>query len=95
MKPKKIKIEDSELNIEWDDETESSIPLNKLRMNCPCAYCNKEREEQSRSYIPVYSDKQMEISGIKKIGNYAIGIDWKDGHNTGIFEFNNLKNLAK
>jgi ATP-binding protein involved in chromosome partitioning len=32
---------------------------------------------------------------ISSIGNYAIGIDWNDGHNSGIYSFNHLRSLGE
>ena len=29
------------------------------------------------------------------IGNYAILVDWSDGHNTGFFPFNAIRDLSK
>lgn len=94
MAPTKLEIKDKKLQIIWDDNSVSEIDLKKLRINCPCAYCSKEREEQSKSYIPLFFDNQLEISEINLVGSYALGLKWKDGHNTGIFEFNQLRKLS-
>ena len=32
---------------------------------------------------------------ISLIGNYAILVDWSDGHNTGFFPFNAIRDLSK
>jgi ATP-binding protein involved in chromosome partitioning len=32
---------------------------------------------------------------ISSIGNYAIGIDWNDGHNSGIYSFNHPRSLGE
>jgi len=29
------------------------------------------------------------------IGNYAIMVDWSDGHNTGFFPYSTIRDLAK
>lgn len=94
MNPTKIQIKDSNFFIDWDDGDSSEISLQELRRNCPCAYCSKDREEKRDSYLPIYSDQQVAISEINTVGSYAIGVKWKDGHNTGIFEFSHLKNLT-
>jgi DUF971 family protein len=96
MRPTKIKLSnDSEMFlIKWDDQTESEIPLLKLRRLCPCATCLSERENQSKSYIPLFNKNQLKISSIKPVGSYALGITWGDGHNTGIYEFPFLKKLS-
>lgn len=96
MSPVKIKIlEGKNLFIKWDDNSESLIRLKKLRKFCPCATCITIRERQSKTYIPIFNENQIKISNISVVGNYAIGIAWKDGHNTGIYEYAFLKNLSK
>ena len=95
MTPVKIKLKEMSLSVRWEDGSESKIKLANLRRNCPCALCASEREEQSGSYIPLYSDEQLGISNIQVVGNYAVGIIWKDNHNTGIYNFEQLKKLAE
>jgi DUF971 family protein len=36
-----------------------------------------------------------EVKNIEVVGEYAIQITWKDGHNTGIFSWDYLKQLEK
>ena len=48
-------------------------------------------KEQSKTYIPIFNQNQIAISNLKIVGNYAISISWKDGHDTGIYEFPFLK----
>ena len=96
MFPAKIKVvEQSSLFFKWNDNSESMISLSKLRKFCPCATCAAERSIQSSSYIPLFHSGQTKINKLNMIGSYAIGIAWEDGHNTGIYEFQFLKNLAE
>lgn len=95
MNPVQIKIVDNKnLFIKWNDNSESAISLLKIRKNCPCATCASEREDRSNSYIPIFSGNQLQVQKINSVGSYAISIQWKDGHNTGIFEYTFLKFLA-
>lgn len=94
MNPIQIKVKDNMLYIKWNDDRISDIKLANLRSSCPCAICTSEREEQGSKYIPIYTGDQITINEIKIIGNYAVGVIWKDGHNTGIYEFNYLIKLA-
>ena len=32
---------------------------------------------------------------VKSVGNYAITVDWNDGHSTGIYAFKNLRALGE
>ncbi len=93
--PLKVKLSDANnLRIEWDDNSHSSFDLMMLRRFCPCATCIADRTKQSKNYIPIFSREQITLVEIKTIGNYAIGIKWKDGHNTGIYEYRFLYKLA-
>lgn len=95
MQPEKIKIlKNKYLWIKWNDDKESKISLQKMRTMCPCATCLAERDNQSTNYIPLLLSSQITVSGIEAVGSYAIQINWQDGHNTGIYEYTFLKNLA-
>lgn len=94
MSPKKIQVKDGLLLIEWSDNKTSKIKLSNLRKNCPCAVCAADNAEQGDKYIPLYSGDQLKITEIKIVGHYAVSISWKDGHNTGIYEFEQLRNLG-
>ena len=96
MKPSSIKVLDKKnLHIEWDDGIDSNIELKTLRKLCPCANCSEQRLSQSDSYIPLYFEDQIKVVEIFEVGNYAIGIKWKDGHNTGIYEFPLLRKISQ
>ncbi len=95
MLPVQIKIaEKKNLKIKWDDGSDSLIEIKKLRKLCPCATCVTEREKQGKFYIPIVSGDQAYIKNIEQVGNYAIGITWKDGHSTGIYEYSFLRKLS-
>ncbi|HKB87626.1 MAG TPA: DUF971 domain-containing protein [Ignavibacteriaceae bacterium] len=94
-RPVKIKLKESiGLYIKWEDNTETSIPIDMLRRLCPCASCVIERERESKSYIPIFSRDQVTVTSIKSVGSYALAITWKDGHSTGIYEYSYLKILS-
>ena len=96
MKPIQIKVIDKkELLIKWDEGEETKISLKKLRENCPCATCVTFKERQGEKYIPILHDSQTSIKTLNTVGSYAISITWNDGHNTGIYEFPFLQNLAE
>jgi DUF971 family protein len=94
MSPKKIEVKDGHLIIDWHDNKTSRIKLSNLRKNCPCAVCAADKEEQGEKYIPLYSGDHLKITEIKIVGHYAVSISWKDGHNTGIYEFGQLRDLG-
>ena len=96
--PTKIKrSEENNLEIIWSDGKESSISLKTLRDECPCANCKGESVILD-TYIPLKNAYKpagfYEIEKIEKTGNYAITIIWKDGHDTGIYSFELLRQLC-
>ena len=95
MSPLKINVCDKSLTIEWNDDSKSIIKLANLRRYCPCAECDSEKNKQSKSYIPIYTAKELMIKNIQLIGNYAVGIVWADDHSTGIYDYAYLKQLSE
>jgi DUF971 family protein len=97
MKPKQIKIINNEsLSIKWDDGKDSNISLKYLRDECPCANCKGETI-LLKTYRPqklnISTPEMYLIKKIEPVGNYAIQITWKDGHNTGIYSWEYLIKL--
>jgi DUF971 family protein len=85
---------DKLLLIEWNNNSNSSFILTMLRRLCPCAVCVADREMHGKNYIPIFCRDQVTIESIKPVGNYALGIKWKDGHDTGIYEYQYLLKLT-
>ncbi len=97
MKPTKIKKEpDDIISVVWDDSVETKFSIRTLRDECPCAGCKGETV-LFKSYIPEDADTTIpgryELKSILPVGNYAIQISWGDGHDTGIYSFEYLRNL--
>ncbi len=93
MKPRKIIAEKDLLHIEWDTAT-TDIKLTTLRFLCPCAACQTDREKVGDHYLAIYQSEQITIKKIDYLGNYAIKIEWADGHNTGFYEYDYLYNIS-
>ena len=98
MKPTSIKrISTTEIRITWEDGKETVHTLEQLRDNCPCAGCSGETV-LLHGYRPPKPDRttpgRYELTDIRQVGSYAVQITWGDGHNTGIYTFERLRNLA-
>jgi DUF971 family protein len=37
---------------------------------------------------------KLKILGIEPVGNYAIRINWSDGHNTGIYSWDHFREIC-
>ncbi len=95
MIPRKIQLIKNILKIDWDDNTKSSINADVLRKNCPCAVCTSKPDGSDEMRVSYFTTEELQIVSVAVVGNYAINIIWKDGHNTGIYEFKLLKELSQ
>jgi len=96
--PTKLAIEgDNRLLIDWSDGQRRRYAFRELRDQCPCATCREQRK-QPRAMLPVLSEAEMRplrIEGMKPVGSYAYTIAFSDGHDTGIFTFDLLRELGE
>jgi len=98
MKPKSIKIEKETMLIDWGKMEKSEISLRYLREECPCAGCKGETI-LLHSYRPpkllIIHPDMYAVKNVKMVGEYAVQIWWKDGHDTGIYTWEYLRTLAE
>jgi len=93
----KVKLAEQKLVVTWADGSKVTYDLAILRRHCPCATCRGERDEPRAGPAPLTilkSDpRQLKAVGAKLVGRYAIQLQWSDGHDTGIFDFQYLRTL--
>jgi DUF971 family protein len=97
--PTSLKLtDDRSLLIEWSDGQRRRYRVKALRDACPCATCREKRTApQDPLALPTLSAGQLaplSILGMKPVGNYAYTIAFSDGHDTGIFSFELLRELG-
>ncbi len=98
MRPLDIQPIGQELAIKWEDGSESFVSLEKLRRHCPCAGCKGEVDIMGNLYknpgrpLPAQS---FQLRGLMRIGTYAIQPTWADGHASGIYSFDYLREIAE
>jgi DUF971 family protein len=106
MRPTEMKLlRDVVLEITWSDKVMSRIPIEALRKSCPCATCREKRiaehaprEKDPSDALRVLSlaeTQPLRIQSMQPIGNYAYGIEFSDGHDTGIFTLEFLRKLGE
>lgn len=83
-----------ELAITWADGVESVYSVRALRLACACASCVDEWTGQPR-LDPGSVPEDVAPSRIEPVGRYAIQIAWSDGHESGIYTFTRLRELAE
>jgi DUF971 family protein len=80
----------------WADGRRSDYDWEYLRWRCPCATCSGEGEFagelQSRTEL---RPDETEMVDLEMVGRYAVKPTWRNGHDTGIFTFRNLRGLAE
>lgn len=99
--PVKLQIvEPASLLIEWSDGRRQQYPCAELRQHCPCATCREKPPAETpkpATVLPVLSPAEappLRIVSMKPVGNYAYCIAFSDGHNTGLYTFEQLRELG-
>ncbi len=101
--PKSVKVNvtaGTGMEIEWKDGHRSAYSFQWLRDACPCATCVEAREKEGRApgqpvqekagALPMFKPaiKPVKTEGV---GRYAIRFAWNDGHETGIYSWEYLR----
>ncbi len=100
--PEHIAISKSKgIKIDWKDHHHSEYTVAYLRDECPCATCTgahgtkPEKSDYSAPSSPFALYKPiLKMRSVEPVGQYAIRIDWSDGHNTGIYSFDHFRKIC-
>jgi DUF971 family protein len=80
------------LQIEWTDGHETTYDFATLRWLCPCAFCRGEAGQPGwLDSNPALSEAQVTLNDVSLVGHYAIQPYWADGHSTGFYPFQRLR----
>jgi ATP-binding protein involved in chromosome partitioning len=98
-RPAKIELdhEKGDLVIVWKDGDESRFALAELRRNCPCAVCRdlRARNDVETGELKLLDGEAATATAAARdfvyVGRYGIRITWADGHDTGIYTFEALR----
>jgi len=84
----------STLGIVWNDGHESKYTVRNLRLECRCAHCV---DEWTREKVIKEENIPLDIKPkkIESVGRYALNFAWSDGHDTGIYTFEQLRSLCE
>src|SRR5438067_1465670 len=93
-----LDLDRKELTVQWGDGHVSAYPLAYLRKHCPCAGCRQQREQAQSGGLLVLSSAALNagdaIETIAPVGRYGVQPVWADGHNTGIYTFEYLREIC-
>ncbi|MEM6335197.1 MAG: DUF971 domain-containing protein [Bacteroidota bacterium] len=99
--PKRIEIDDAAqtLTITWADGLKAPLPLDALRKACPCAQCAGGHANMGFEVEPELFQlptlQRHEVKQVEPVGHYALRIHWSDGHNSGIYAWDRLRQWSE
>jgi DUF971 family protein len=87
------------LVIDWSDGQRREYAIAELRDRCPCATCREKRAAPAaKTLLPMLKMEEarpLTLAGMKPVGHYAYSIEFSDGHDTGIYTFELLRELGQ
>jgi len=82
------------LRLHWEDGKRTGATARDLRVACPCAACVDEWTK-ARTLDPASVPETVTIQEILPAGNYALRLLFSDGHSTGIFTWETLRQVTE
>jgi DUF971 family protein len=79
------------LRLTWSDAHAAELDYDYVRGYCPCAGCQGHGTGEVEFHRPAAAVEPIDI---RPVGNYAISIQWSDGHATGIYRFDFLRQIC-
>ena len=95
--PQTIQAIGDEIAILWADGSESYYPMEHLRKFSPSAENVGERDLMGQLIGGGQGPKEfpgVTVVGWELVGGYAVQFRFSDGHNTGIYSYKYLKEIA-
>jgi len=80
----------STISFDWPDGHKTVYPARELRLRCRCAACIEEMSGRPLLDAATVSEN-VRAQRIDLVGQYAIQIGWTDGHDSGIYNFRDLR----
>ncbi|MFG0293020.1 MAG: gamma-butyrobetaine hydroxylase-like domain-containing protein [Phycisphaerales bacterium JB050] len=95
-------VKDQGLTIDWADGSRSYYPIAYLRKMSPSAEARKLREDLAKNPLTVLptapkrggaNSGPLVATSAELVGHYAIRIRFSDGHDTGIYSWQYLREI--
>lgn len=87
-------VSNDELGIQWRDGKVSLLSARAMRLACPCATCVDEWTGDAL-LDPATVPGDIRFDSLRSVGRYAVAPKFSDGHGSGIYTFDRLRNLAQ
>ncbi len=89
----RLDVAENLLTIDWSDGHVSTYDGAYLRWVCPCAKCRGHAPGEVEP--PAWDDvKEVRARGASGVGTYALGLEFTDGHDSGIYSFDWLREVC-
>lgn len=85
-----LRSRERRLDVVWSDGSEDRYALAYLRGWCPCAVCQGHFVTE-KTFVEGVS---TELVDVQAVGAYAMRFVWADGHDSGMYSFDYLQELA-
>lgn len=92
---------DQGLTVTWADGSTTFYSVKHLRKMSPSAEMRELRDEQARNPLTVLPSEMADVTSegltitdAEPMGNYAIRFTFSDGHHTGIFSWDYLRQIT-
>ncbi len=86
------------IEITWSDGHKAIYSPRLLRDACPCATCRERRAEPTvKPLLTVLAPEEtvpLAVTGMKPVGQYAYAVEFSDGHSSGIYTLEYLRELG-
>jgi DUF971 family protein len=98
--PTDLQLVDPEhLRIKWSDGQVREYTVRDLREQCPCATCRERRTAPpppptTLTVLSPAETQPLRITSMQPTGRYAYSIHFSDGHDTGIYTLELLRELG-
>lgn len=92
--PTEIRLSRAErrLEVDFDDGATVAIPAELLRVESPSAEVQGHSPSQK---ITVAGKRDVAVTAVEPVGNYAVRLVFDDGHDTGIYTWTYLYRLGR
>ncbi len=90
-----LKREQGLMLVSWSDGHTGQNTFINLRWNCPCAGCRGEMGVPGRlAFIKQLGPDEIKLHSLEAVGLYALKPVWGDGHETGLYTYEHLRDLC-
>jgi DUF971 family protein len=89
---------EADVAITWSDGMQTTYTPRLLRDACPCATCREKRAVPAAvNPLQVLAPAEvapLSVVGMRPVGQYAYSIEFSDGHSSGIYTLDYLRELG-